>query len=68
MDEDSWFEHCDLAKQERERLVKELTDQKELMQDDLLCILDGIGDQSILNKACQVIVDRINILIAKVKE
>jgi hypothetical protein len=39
--------------------------QREQMQNDLLCILDGIDDQNILDNACQVIVDRCNILITE---
>lgn len=42
----------------------DLEDQAELMQDDLMCVLDGIED-SILTNACQVIVDRMQILINK---
>ncbi len=40
---------------------QDLADQRELIQDDLMCVLDGL-DQEILDRVCQVIVDRIRIL------
>jgi hypothetical protein len=44
---------------------KDLYEQKEKMQEDLLCILDGL-DNDILTNVCQVIVDRMSILAAKI--
>lgn len=45
---------------------KDLVDQCELIQDDLMCVLDGNGlDDRVLNNVCQVIVDRIKILQEK---
>jgi len=46
---------------------QDILDQKELAQDDVTCILDGL-DQDIVDNVCQVIVDRMNILISKLKE
>jgi len=40
---------------------RDIAQQREQIQDDLLCILDGI-DQQILDDVCEVIVDRLNIL------
>jgi hypothetical protein len=47
--------------------VRDIQYQKELMQDDIMCILDGVDDQAITN-VCQVIVDRCNILKQKMLE
>lgn len=46
---------------EKEKFLQAIRDQKELMQDDLLCILDG-AEQELLDNVCQVIVDRMKIL------
>ena len=43
---------------------KDIKDQMELMQDDLTCILDGIEDETV-DYVCQVVVERMNILISK---
>jgi hypothetical protein len=43
---------------------QDLLDQREQIQNDLICILEGI-DQKILDNVCQVIVDRFKILINK---
>lgn len=40
---------------------KDLVDECELIQDDLLCVLDGL-DEQMLDGVCRVIVDRIEIL------
>lgn len=42
-----------------ESLVK---DQRELMQNDIQCVLDGLDDE-IVDKVCQVIVDRCAIIL-----
>lgn len=42
----------------------DLEDQCELIQDDLICVLDGI-DERILDNVCQVIVDRFAVLKEK---
>ncbi len=47
--------------------AKDIIEQREQIQEDLLCILEGI-DEDILENVCQVIVDRLNILIEKTKE
>ena len=39
-----------------------LIEQREQVQNDLLCILDGLDD-SILDAVCQVIVERFDILL-----
>ena len=39
--------------------------QREQLQEDLRCILDGVDD-SFLDNVCQVVVDRMNILVAEV--
>lgn len=41
--------------------LQQLTSQSENIQNDLLCVLDGL-DNDILDNVCQVIVDRFNIL------
>ena len=46
---------------------QDLLNQSQLMQDDLSCILDGIENE-ILDNACEMIVERINILINKLEE
>ncbi len=47
----------------------DLENQRELIQDDLSCILDGIKDYDrILTNADQAIVDRFEVLLAKVDE
>ena len=46
---------------------KDIEEQRELMQDDIRCILDGIDDQ-FLDNVCQVIVDRCRILISKLED
>lgn len=45
---------------------KDLIKQREQMQNDILCILDGL-DQSVLDSVCQVIVDRVGILLNKLQ-
>jgi hypothetical protein len=46
---------------------QDLADQRELIQDDLMCILDGL-DEEMLDRVCQVIFDRIGILENKLDE
>lgn len=46
---------------------QDLLDQRESMQEDLMTILDG-ADEIIIRGACQIVVDRINILITKFEE
>ena len=46
---------------------QDLLDQQEQMQEDLMCVLDGLEERVITN-ACQVVVDRVNILIEKFEE
>jgi hypothetical protein len=41
---------------------QDLLDQREQMQEDARCILDGIDD-SFMDNLCGMIVDRMNILI-----
>ncbi len=41
--------------------TKQIEEQREQAQEDIRCILDGLDDDVITN-ACQVIVDRMNIL------
>ena len=41
-----------------------ILEQREQMQEDLLCILDGL-DNDVLDNVCQVIVDRCNIILMK---
>ena len=43
---------------------QDLENQRELMQDDLICFLDGI-DEEIIDQVCQIIVDRFDILLSK---
>lgn len=42
----------------------DLLEQREQIQQDLICILDGL-DQSMLDNVCQVVVDRFAILLEK---
>jgi hypothetical protein len=51
-----------------EELKLVIANQKEQAQEDIMCILDGIDDQQIIDNVCQVIVDRMDIILNKVKE
>jgi hypothetical protein len=42
----------------------DLINQRELIQDDLTCLLDGL-DEEMIDNVCQVIVDRFQILLDK---
>lgn len=44
---------------------KDISEQREQMQNDLLTILDGMDDDAILTQCCQVVVDRMKILEIK---
>jgi hypothetical protein len=44
----------------------DLLNQREQIQEDIRCLLDGI-DEEILDNACQIIVDQFEILIQKLK-
>lgn len=46
---------------------QDLIDQCELIQDDLMCVLNGVASE-ILDRVCSVIVDRIAILKNKFNE
>lgn len=46
---------------------KDLLDQRELIQNDLECVLDGFDDD-IAARVCQVIVDRFDILLDKLPD
>lgn len=46
---------------------QDLIDQRELIQNDLQCVLDGVDDEIVTN-VCQVVVDRFKILISKLEE
>lgn len=37
-----------------------LDDLKELLQDDLICLLDQFNDNELTSLACQIVIDRIN--------
>lgn len=43
---------------------QDLENQRELLQDDLCCIVDGIDDE-ITDSICQTVVDRFDILLEK---
>ena len=47
--------------------VKDIEEQRERIQDDLICLLDGL-DQEIVDNVCQVVVDRLNDLKAKIEQ
>jgi hypothetical protein len=51
-----------MSKKEKEKLLSLLKDQRELMQNDLQCLLDGL-DETVVDNACQIIVDRIDIVL-----
>ncbi len=51
---------------DKTKLIESLKNQRESIQNDLSCILDGIDDE-ILNNACQVVVERINIIITEIE-
>ena len=46
---------------------QDFLEQREQMQEDLMCVLDGL-DNEVIDNACQVVVDRVNILIDKFEE
>ena len=46
-------------------IEQEIKDQKQLMQDDIRTLLDGLDD-NIVDGVCQVIVDRMNLLMSTV--
>lgn len=46
--------------------ITDIIEQREQAQQDVLCVLDGIDNQDILDNVCQVIVDRFNILLNKI--
>ena len=55
------------AQQATKRSIKvSLLEQREQIQEDLDCVLDGIDGQVVYN-ACQVIVDRFKILLDKLE-
>lgn len=39
---------------------RDIDSQRELLQDDILCILDGLVENKILDNICEVIVKRFN--------
>ena len=43
---------------------RELDEQREAIQDDLLCVLDGLDD-NVLDNVCQIVVNRFQILKEK---
>ena len=43
---------------------KDIIEQREQMQNDILCILDGLDDE-VLDDVCEVISDRMGILMTK---
>lgn len=43
----------------------DLVEQREQIQEDLLCILDGYDDNEMMSNVCDVIADRFEILINK---
>lgn len=46
---------------------QDLEDQRELIQDNLITLLDGL-DNEIIDIVCQVVVDRFSILIEKLSD
>jgi hypothetical protein len=46
---------------------KDIEEQREQSQNDILTILDGL-EQTYLDKVCDVVVDRFNILLHKLTE
>lgn len=51
----------------KEKLIQLLVDQRELLQDDLVTILDGLDNQFI-DQVCQTIVERFGFMIAEAKQ
>lgn len=49
------------------KLICDIVNQRELIQDDITCILDGLDDE-IIDRVCQVVVDRMEIVLNLVKE
>lgn len=43
---------------------QDLRDQRELIQDDITCVLDGV-EQAAIDAVCDVVVERFNILLDK---
>lgn len=48
-------------------LIKLVLEQRERIQDDILCILDGLDDE-VLENVCQVVVDRFKIILEKLDD
>lgn len=46
---------------------KDIIEQREQMQHDILCILDGLDDK-VLDDVCEVVSDRMGILMTKYEE
>jgi len=46
---------------------KDIIQQREQIQQDILCILDGLDD-SILDSVCEVVSERMGILMTKYEE
>ena len=46
---------------------QDLLSQRELIQDDIICILDG-SEQKTIDKVCQVVVDRFEILLNQTED
>jgi hypothetical protein len=44
----------------------DLENQREAIQDDLICVLDGL-DQEFIDRTCDMIVQRFDILISKLE-
>ena len=45
---------------------QDLEEQREQIQNDLQCVLDGL-DEELIDAVCQVIVDRMNVLLTKLE-
>jgi len=48
-------------------IIQEVIDQREQIQDDLLCMLDGLDDE-FLENVCQMVVDRFKFILDTINE
>lgn len=51
---------------DNKKLIDLVVLQREQAQEDVMCILDGLDDKTI-SLVCQVIVDRMNIVLTEIK-
>lgn len=55
-----------MKQKEKEELMQAIKDQRELLQDDLICFLDGLPNSAVTG-ARQFVIDRMNALIMRLE-